>query len=84
MTKIEYDDAAPSFYLARYLCSVLAALVPTHKHGDTATKNVEFSTLLLDQVTALLAKRLARTTSFLLMMSVLVAACVVAFLQFHE
>jgi len=67
----------------------LTTLMPTQKHGDAAAKNVEFGTLLLDQVTALLAKRLARVTSLLLLLLLLlllqlnILACV-AFLHCHE
>jgi len=59
--------------------------MPTQEHGDAAAKNVEFCTLLLDNVAALLAKRLARITSFLLLLLLLlnILACV-AFLHCHE
>lgn len=66
---------------------VLTTFMPTQKHSYATAKNVEFCSLLLDQVTALLAKRLARITSFFLLLLLLllstILACV-AFLHCHE
>ncbi|KAL2345073.1 hypothetical protein Fmac_006358 [Flemingia macrophylla] len=64
--------------------SSLSTLMPTQKHGDAAAKNVEFGTLLLNQVTALLAKRLAGITSSLLLLLLLILLACVAFLHCHE
>jgi peptidoglycan/LPS O-acetylase OafA/YrhL len=58
----------------------------TQKHGDATAKNVEFCTLFLDQVTTLLAKRLARITPFLflMLMSTILVPCAANFLYCHE
>lgn len=67
-----------------YLSSVLTTFMPTQKHSYAPAKNVEFCSLLLDKVTALLAKRLARITSFLFFLLLSTILACVAFLHCHE
>jgi len=55
--------------------------MPTEKHGDATAKNVEFCSLLLHQMTALLAKRLAGITNLLMLM--MIALAYVAFFHCH-
>ena len=92
MKKKKKDDTAPTKLYVKELApcscclniSVLPTLMPTQKHGYATAQNVEFCTLLLDQVTALLAKRLARITNFLLLLLLLTVLACVAFLHCHD
>lgn len=57
------------------LCgSVVTALLPTQKHHYATAKNVEFGSLILHQMTALLAKRFAGNTNLLLLLLLLLIA----------
>lgn len=57
--------------------------MPTHEHGYTAPEYIEFGSLLLHQVTALLAEGFAGVTALLLLMMMMGITCV-AFLGCHE
>lgn len=52
-----------------------SVLMPTEKHGYATAKNIEFCSLLLHQMTALLPKRLAGITNFLLLITIAFLHC---------